>query len=268
MVRDAAAAVRAELTKIVTLRAVWLVTGAVVGLHLLLWTQNIDAETEAVDGITADGMIERFPGTVRPAREALAEYLAASSFQMCLFLPFTAAVIGGQEFRAGQLGASLLAVPRRGLLVGAKTLATGGFLLSAAAVIAAISTAFMYGATRGWDPGLVVSAQAWAAQAKFLAYAVLSGLVTFAVTLIARSTLAGVLVTVVLTALTMSQVLAAFAPALDALVPLSAGRNLILLPGEDLRLSAGPAHAMAVLVAWPLLATVTAAVLLTRRDAR
>ncbi|GAT70469.1 ABC-2 family transporter protein [Planomonospora sphaerica] len=266
--RDVAALVRAELTKILTLRAVRLITGVILALHVLVQAQNVKAETEAVSRITADGMIERFPGVVRPAQETLVEYLATSSFQLCLFLPFVAAVIAGQEFRAGQLGTSLLAVPRRGLLIGAKTLATGGFLLSVAAVIAAISTAFMYATIKDWNPGLLVSSDAWTAQAKFLAHAVLSGLITFAVTLIARSTLAGVLVTVVLTALTMSQVLAVLAPALDALVPLSAGRNLILVPEEGLRLSAGPGHAMVVLVVWPLLTTVAAAIFLSRRDAR
>ncbi|MEV7804660.1 ABC transporter permease [Microbispora sp. NPDC088329] len=246
----------------------WLVTGAVVALHVLVLAQNVGADTEAVNRITADGMIERFPGDVRPAHDMLVEYMAASSLQMCLFLPCLAAVMAGQEFRAGQLGMSLLAVPRRGRLVVAKTLAAGGFLLFAAVVIAAISAAFTYVTVRDWDPGLVVSADAWTARAKFLAFAVLSGLVTFAVTLIVRGTLAGILVTVVMTALTMSQILAAFAPALDALVPLSAGRNLILLPEEDLRLSAGPGHAMVVLVVWPLLATVAAAIALSRRDAR
>ncbi|GII05777.1 ABC transporter permease [Planobispora takensis] len=268
MVSDTVSAARAELTKIATLRGVRLLTGVIVGLHVLMLAQNVSAETEAVSKITADGMIERFPGIVRPAREALVEYLATSSFQMCLFLPCIAAVIAGQEFRAGQLGTSLLAVPRRGLLIGAKTLAAGGFLLSVAAVIAAISTAFMYVTVKGWNPGLPVSADAWIAQAKFLTYAVLSGLITFAITMVARSTLVGILITAVLTVLTMSQIPAAFTPALDALVPLSAGRNLILVPEESLRLSAGPGHAMVVLVTWPLLATVTAAVALGRRDAR
>ncbi|MFB9884064.1 ABC transporter permease [Planobispora siamensis] len=246
----------------------WLISGAVVGLHVLLGLQNLDAETEAVREITADGMIERFPGIVRPAREALVEYLAASSFQMCLFLPCVAAVVAGQEFRAGQLGTSLLAVPRRGLLAGAKVLAVGGFLLFVSIVIAAISTAFVYLSIKDWNPGLPVSAEAWTAQVKFLAYAVLSGLTTFAITMIARSTLIGILVTVALTVLTMSQILAVFTPALDALVPLSAGRNLILVPDESLRLSAGPGHAMVVLVTWPLLATAVAATALCRRDAR
>ncbi|MFC4059064.1 ABC transporter permease [Planomonospora corallina] len=267
-VRYVVAAARAELTKIVTLRAVWLVTGAVAALQVFVLAQNVAAETEAVSRITADGMIERFPGVVRPAREALVEHLAASSFQMCVFLPCVAALIAGQEFRAGQLGTSLLAVPRRGLLVGAKALAAGVFLLSVSVVIAAISTAFVYAAVEEWDPGLPVSTEAWTAQAKVLAYAVLSGLTIFAVTLIARSALTGVLVTVALTALTMSQVLAVSAPALDALVPLSAGRNLVLAPGEGLRLSAGPGHALAVLAAWPLLATAAAALVLGRRDAR
>ncbi|GII76147.1 hypothetical protein Sru01_11290 [Sphaerisporangium rufum] len=268
MVRDTLAAARAELTKIVTLRAVWFGTGAIVALHVLVLAQNVAADTAAVHAITPDGMIERFPGDVRPAREALVEYLAAASFQMDLFLPLVAAVAAGQEFRAGQLGTSLLAVPRCGRLVCAKTLATGGFLLALAVAVAAISTAFMYVTVKDWDPGLPVSAAALAAQGRFVAHAVLSGLTTYAITMITRSTLAGILVTVGLAALTMTQVLASIAPALDALVPLSAGRNLILSPGDGITLSAGPGHAMAVLITWATVTTTVAALALTRRDAR
>ncbi|GII84509.1 hypothetical protein Ssi03_24990 [Sphaerisporangium siamense] len=55
-------------------------------------------------------------------------------------------------------------------------------------------------------------------------------------------------------------------PALDALLPVSAGRNLLLDPAGD-DLTAGPWHPAAVLVAWPLIATLAAGVLLARRDA-
>ncbi len=261
------AATRAELTKIVSLRTVWIVTGAIVALHLLVSTANVDLTTKAVTKITPDGMIEIFVDTPRPAHRAIIDFLVASSFQMGLFLPGIAAVVAGQEFRSRQLGQSLLAVPQRGRLLVAKTLATAGFLLFVSVVVAGISTAFMYAAVKDWDPGLLVSADAWHGQGRFVAFAVLTGLISFAVTMIARSTLVGIVVTVALIAVTMTQLLAAFAPALDALFPLSAGRNLLLDPSGN-KLSAGPWHALVVLVTWPLVTTVAAGITLSRRDAR
>lgn len=261
------AATRAELTKILTLRSTWIVTGVILALHLLIAVANLRLNTEAVANITPDGRIERFVGQPRPAHEAIVELLVASSFQMGLFLPSLAAVLAGQEFRAHQLGQSVLAVPRRGVLVTAKTVAVTAYLLFVSLVIAGISTAFMYAAVRGWDSGVVTSGDALLGQGRFLAFAVLSALVGYAFTLIARSTLIGIIVTVALIAVTMTQALAGFVPALDALFPFSAGRNLLLNP-EDTKLTAGPAHALVVLVLWPVLTSAVAGLLLSRRDAR
>ncbi|MER7210021.1 ABC transporter permease [Streptosporangium sp. NPDC020072] len=261
------AATRAELTKIVTLRTVWIVTGVILALHLLVSYANVGINIEAVRAITPDGMIELFADDPQPANRAIVDFLVASSFQMGLFLPGLGAVIAGQEFRTPQLGQTLLAVPRRGRLIVAKTVAATVYLLFVAVVVAGVSTAFMYAAVRDWNPGLLVSPGAWIGQGKFVAFAVLTGLISFAITVIARSTLTGVAVTVGLIAVTMTQLLAVFSPALDALFPLSAGRNLLLNPVEN-TLSAGPGHAMVVLVAWPLVTTVVAAFLLARRDAR
>lgn len=259
-------AARAELTKIISLRPVWIVTGVVIALHLLVSAANVRLNAEAVDRITPAGMIELFTDP-QPAHRAIVGFLVASSFQMGLFLPGIAAVIAGQEFRSHQLGQSLLAVPRRGRLIVAKTFATVGYLLFVSVVVAGISTAFMYVAVKDWNPGLLVSADAWRGQGKFVAFAVLTGLIGSGITMIARSTLVGVIVTVVLIAVTMTQLLAAFAPALDALLPLSAARNLLLDPADN-KLSAGPHHALIVLVAWPLVTTTAAGITLGRRDAR
>ncbi|MFC6022654.1 hypothetical protein ACFP2T_41660 [Plantactinospora solaniradicis] len=267
MVTVVLAATRAELTKILTLRGTWIVTGVILALHLLICVANLRHNTEAVNNITRDGRIELFAGEPRPAHQAIVDLLVASSFQMGLFLPSLAAVLAGQEFRAHQLGQSVLVVPRRGVLVVAKTVAVTAYLLFVSLVIAGISTAFMYAAVEDWDPGVVASGDALLGQGRFLAFAVLSALVGYALTLIARSTLVGIIATVALIAVTMTQVLAVFAPALDALFPLSAGRNLLLNP-QDSRLTAGPAHALAVLVLWPLLTTAVAGLLLNRRDAR
>lgn len=260
-------AVRAELTKIASARAVWLLGGGIVALHLLLSAANLGATRDAVAAITPAGTIEIFVGDPRPARPALIEYLVASSFQMCLFIPAVAALIGGQEFRSGQLGQSLLAVPRRGRLIAAKFLAAAIALGLLSATIAAISAGSLYLAARGWDPGLPVRAEAWSGQAAFLAFALLTGLTTLAITVLARSTLIGIVATVGLAVLTMTQLVAAVAPRLDALLPMSAGRNLLLDPATA-DLSAGPGHALVVLLLWPLVTGTLAWLTVRRRDAR
>ncbi|WP_432981401.1 hypothetical protein [Dactylosporangium sp. CA-233914] len=261
------AAARAEFTKIISLRSIWIATGVILALHLLVQAANLRLNSNAVAAITPNGTIELFEGDPQPAHRALVDFLVASSFQMGLFLPALAAMIAGQEFRGRQLGQSALAVPRRGRLVVAKTIAATCFLALVSALIAAVSAAFLYAATRNWDPGLVVSADAWRGQAKFLAFAVLTGLVSVALTLLARSTLLGIVITVALIALTMTQLLAALAPVLDSLLPLSAGRNLLLNPAEN-DLSAGPGQALFVLIGWPVVAMTVAGIALTRRDAR
>ena len=267
MVTAVLAAIRAELTKILTLRSTWIVSGGILVLHLLISVANLGQTTAAVANITPDGLIELFAGQPRPAYQAIVDFLVSSSFQMGLFLPSLAAVLAGQEFRAHQLGWSVLAVPRRGVLVTAKTVAVAAYLLFVSLVIAGISTAFMYAAVKGWDPGVVTGGNALLGQGRFLIFAVLWALVGSAFTLIARSTLIGIIASVALITVTMTQVLAVSVPALDALFPLSAGRNLLLNP-EDTQLTAGPAHALVVLLLWPLLTVTVAGLLLRHRDAR
>lgn len=261
------AATRAELTKIRTLRSVSLVSGGILALQVLVMVPAMGRYAEAVAGITPDGIIEIFTGQPEPATEAILETLVASSFQMTQFLPAVAAVIAGQEFRSRQLGPTLLAVPRRGRLLAAKALAATGYLLVLTMLIAGISTAFTYAAIKDWNPGLLLTGDAFLGHGKFIAYALLSSLITFAVTVVARSTLIGIVVTVALLTVTLSQVLAGAAPAVDALFPLSAGRNLLLDPQMN-RLTAGPAHALVVLIGWALATTSIAGVVLSRRDAR
>ena len=260
-------AIRSELTKILTLRTAWLVLGAMLGLQLLVEVQALSLYADAVAKITPDGFIEIFIGQREPAEAAMLDGLVAASLQMSIFLPCFAAVLAGQEFRSRQLGLSVLAVPRRGRLVVAKSVAAAICLLVAAALIATISTTFNYLAIKDWNPGLLLTSQAVTGQLKFLAYAVLVGLITCAITVLARSTLVGIVVSVALVAVTMTQVLASASPSLDALLPISAGRNLLLNPQMS-DLTSSPPYAAVVLVGWAVLSTVVAGVALSRRDAR
>ncbi|MEU8258082.1 hypothetical protein AB0C06_27880 [Micromonospora inaquosa] len=262
------AATGAELSKIRSSRAVWLITGAVIALHLLIGLANIRNTTTAVEGITPDGLIEIFAGEHRPAGAALIDLLVSFSLQIVvMFLPIIAAVIGGQEFREGQLAQSVLAVPRRGLLTTAKAIAVVVFMAGVAILVELISNAYLFLAVKDWNPRLLLGGDTLADHGTLLALAVLVSLVSFAITTLMRSTLLGIVASVLLTALAMTQVLARTVPAIDALLPVSAGRNLLLDPADaDLSSSAG--YAAIVLVAWTLLCTVAAGLLLSRRDAR
>lgn len=258
------AVVRSELTKIITLRSVWLTLGGVLALQVLVGAMSVSLYSDAVAAMTPDGIIEIFVGQPQDAEQAMLESLVASSLEMCIFLPVVAAVIAGQEFRGRQLRTSLLAVPARGQLVTAKLVAAGVFLLLPALLVAAVSTLFTYLAVRQWQPGLVVSEAALSAQARFVVFAVALCLVTYAVTLVTRSVVVAVMVAVVLTAVAMSQ---ALAPTLDRWLPVSAGRNLLLDPVSTPDLTSGPTLAVAVLATWVVVLGIVAGAAFTRREA-
>jgi hypothetical protein len=262
-----AAATRAELTKIFTLRSVWIATGVILALQVLVLVQTTRLFADAVANITPDGIIEIFIGQPQPATSAILGLLVSSSLQIGLFLPVLAAMIAGQEFRSGQLGLTVLAVPRRGRMLAAKLLATASYMLLLAILIAGISTAFMYDAVKDWNPGLLLTGAAFLGHGRFIAFAVLFSLTVSAITLIARSTLTGIIVAVALTVITMTQVIARTLPDLDALLPLSAARNL-LLEADGSRLTASRAHGLIALAGWTVATAVIAGLTLSRKDAR
>lgn len=261
------AAARAELTKILTLPSVWIVTGIILALHVLVQLQTTGLFADAAAKITPDGIIEVFIGEPQPANEAILGLLAGGSLQMGLFLPVLAAVIAGQEFRSRQLGVTVLAMPRTVRVLTAKLLATALYVLVVAVLIAGISTGFMYAAVKDWEPGLLITGEAFLVHMRFIAFAILFCLTGFAITTVARNTLTGIIVTVALTAITMTQALAGSAPDLDALFPLSAARNLMLDPGIN-ELTAGWEHGLIVLIGWAATAAVGAGITLGKRDAR
>jgi ABC-2 type transport system permease protein len=260
-------ATRAELTKLITLPRVWVVTGIILGLQTLILRQPAKLFADAVHNITPDGTIEVFTGHPQSATVAILGLLVASSLQVGLFLPVLAAVMAGQEFGNQQLGTTVLAVPRRGRLLAAKVIAAAGFLLGVVILISGLSTAFMYAAVKDWNPGLLFTAEAFLGHARFAAFAVLFSLSGYSITILTRSTLVSVIIAVTTIAITMTQVLAHFAPSLDALLPVSAARNLLL--NDDLnRLTASRQHALVVLIVWAMATTLAAGLALKRRDAR
>lgn len=261
--------VSSEVTKIRTLPGVWLAAGILLALHVLVLQVQSSFYVRAVSDITPAGMIEIIPGLPEPAGPAIVGDVVAASLQVGLFVCVLGAVAAGSEFRTGQLGSSVLAVPSRLSLVVAKTVATGLCALVVGLTMAAASTASMYVAVRSWDPTILVSPAALAGQARFLLFVVTSTITAASITLIARRALVGVLAVGVLISLTVTQVVAALASGVDALLPVSAARNLLLTPGPgEVPLTAGPVQGALVLVGWAVVTTIAAALTLQRRDAR
>ena len=256
--------VRAELTKILTQRSVWIAVGILIGLQLLIGVQTLPLYADAVAAITPEGIIEVFPGLRQPAEEAMIESLVSSSLEMSLFLPVIAVILMGQELSHKQLRTSLLAVPARGRLLVAKLAAATLFFLVPVLLVVAVSALFAFLAVKDWNPGLLFAPEAVAGQLQFIGFALAACLASAGITLLLRNVVVSAVVVVAMAAVSYAQAAPA---AIDPYLPVSAGRNLLLDTVTSTDLTSSAAVAVAVLVAWVLLTGVGSAVAVVRRDA-
>lgn len=259
--------VSSELTKIFTLRSIWLVIGVIILLNALILQIQLPLYINAVGAITPTGMIELFEGQPQSA-DSLIWDLAAWPLQIGIFCFVIGALIAGSEFRNGSLGISVLAVPTRVRLVWAKTIATAIVAFGLGLVLTLTAVAYMYVVIKEWNPGLLWDSKALAGYACFQLFITTFTVTGFALTLITRRTLTGTIACGALLGLTMTQVVASFAPSVDALIPTSAARNLLLEPGYLPPLTASPLHGALVLIAWAVATVTVAAGTVRRRDAR
>lgn len=178
------------------------------------------------------------------------------------------ALIAGSEFRQGSLGVSVLAVPSRVRLICAKTIATALVALGVGIVLTVTSAYSMYVVVKDWNPALLWEPEALVGYARFQLFIVSFTVTGFALAFIARRALTGIITCGLMLGLTMTQVVASTAPGIDALIPTSAGRNLLVEPGFPPPLTAGPVHGAIVLIGWACATVATASWMLRRRDAR
>lgn len=264
--------VRSELTKIITLPSVWIVTGILLALSIYFQFQGYLYIGQALETLDADGNHWWYRRPV-PAVLDIASDVGGGVFQPGIFFPILGAVIAGAEFRTGQLGISVLAVPNRYRMVLGKTIATAIYALGfglAFAVMALVST---YLATRHWEPDLVWRPDALMGLGGAVLFLVAITLISFGFTLMTRRTLFGILITSAFTGLVMIPVLYGISPLLDALTPMSAARNWLLQTDvlEDVGgrpFSSGPEFGALVLASWATLVPIAAAVTIQGRDAR
>jgi ABC-2 type transport system permease protein len=257
-----------ELTKIGTVRSTWITLGILLTLHILILQLQLDTYAEAVANITGDGMIELIPGRPEPAAAALIADLTAWPIQVGIFTCVLGVLTTGHEFRNGHIGTSTLAVPSRTTLVAAKTAATALIAFVFGAALTVIAVAHMYVAVRAWDPSILWQPTTLMGYARFQLFIVAFTLIGCAITLLTRRTMTALVLCGLLIGLTMTQILAALAPRIDALLPVSAARNLLLRPDLGAPLTSDPGAAALVLVAWALITSLLATFVLTRRDAR
>lgn len=264
------ALVRSELTKILTLPSVWIFLGVLLVLHVAVQAFSLGLYTDAVAGIDASGMIEIFEGERVPAVPEITEQLVAGMFAPVPLLPVAGALIAGSEFWTGQIGVSAAASASRVRLVAAKTVATGLVTVAACGVLALLTSAVMFPAVRSWEPSILVSGGVLTGYLRVTLVAVCATLVALGITLLTRRALVAILVLAVLLGVTISQVVAALAPAVDAALPISAARNLLFAESVNVvpPLTSGPSTAALVLVVWALAAVAASTAALTRRDAR
>lgn len=258
--------VRSELTKLVTLRSTWVLVGTLVVLDAVVVGTQLPLYVDAV-AAAADGVVEVVPGDPQ-TMTALAAELATWPLQVGLLVLVLGAHAGGSDVVDGRLGASVLAVPDRVRLVVAKAVATAVLGLAVGLAMLATSVPAAARVLAGHDLALLWAPGAVSGYAGFLLVTVALTLVGLALGTVGRGTLAGVLGGALLLGVTLSQVLGTVAPQLDALVPTSAARNLLVAPTVEPPLTSSPAAAAAVLVAWAVAGVAAAAWTVRVRDAR
>ncbi|RAX22862.1 MULTISPECIES: ABC transporter permease [unclassified Actinomyces] len=261
--------VRSELTKTLTLPSVWIMTLLLTAVLLLFQFQSFTFNHELVANLRGDGTSEVDGLLVVVDASVFTDYVAYI-FNPAILTPLLGAVIAGAEFRTGQFGMSVLAVPDRGRLLAGKLIAVALQVLTLGVIWIGAAKALLHLAVRDSDAlaGGVWSPSLPLADARILLFMVAATVFIYALTLIARKTLVGVIVTVLLIMVTMTQVLAFVSPAVDALMPFSAARNLVLAGGDvAVPLTGSPARGAAVLLGWAVASCVAAVAGVLRRDA-
>jgi hypothetical protein len=245
-----------------TLPSVWIATAIVFGVFLYCQYLAFDVNSDVIRGLH-DG------ADLLAAGQEIRWNLEAYVFNAGIVLPVLGAVIGGSEFRAGQIGMSVIAVPRRATIVVAKFVVGFAFALSLSLIWMACAVIVMSFAIGGeafaalWDSAFL------AGQSRILLFLLAFTLFPLGLALIMRRALACIVVAQLLIMLTMTQVIALVSPVVDAFLPLSAARNLLLQgAGNPVPLTGSAGGGALVLVGWVAALFIGATIAIVRRDAR
>lgn len=268
------ATIRSEFTKILTLPSVWIATGALLAVTFFLQLQSYRFTGLKLETLDSNGMLHWYSAGPVPADLEILADMGANIFNPGVFFPVLGAVIAGAEFRMGQLGISVLAVPNRIRLVMAKAIATTIYALGFSVVVTSMTIVTYAFALKDWRPDLIWHPQAFIGFAGSILFVIAITLISFAITLITRRTVLGILVMMGFVGTMLTRVLYGISPTLDALTPMSAARNWLLQDAAEWNPAGGPAFTSSpmvggiVLAAWAILTPLCAAFIIQRRDAR
>ncbi|MFD2115662.1 hypothetical protein ACFSTH_10605 [Paenibacillus yanchengensis] len=262
--------IRSEFTKIMTLPGVWIVTGILMAIGLLYQYQAFSMNEETLQTLDANGM-HWWYGKPVYAELDFFDTMGAVLFNPGIFFTILGAVIAGAEFRTGQLGLSVLAVPSRTRFVIGKTIATALYALIIGLILAAMTFLFTYLSVKSWQPNLIWRPEALMKVTGGVSFIVAMTLLTLGITLITKRTLRGIFVMGGAIFVTMSQVIASFVPTLDAFMPISAARNFLLQSESGVSgppFTSSPEIGATVLAGWIVFILLVSMAVIQRRDAR
>lgn len=265
------ATIRSEFTKIITLRSVWIITFILLAAGILFQYASGAGFLESLKSIDENGMHWEYN---RPINAELDFFgtISGAIFNPGILFPLLGATIAGAEFRTGQLGVSLLAVPSRAQMVISKMIATVFYTLGIGIIYIVMTLFIAYFMIKDWRPELFWSPELYIQISSGVFFLVAITLLSLGITLITRRTLLGILIMGGFIGVTMSQVLASFAPTVDAWTPISAARNFILQ--EPALPVIGPGYTSSnlmggiVFVLWLIIVLIVSLILMKRRDAR
>lgn len=255
------ALVRSEWSKISSLPSVWIATTLTFALFVYCQVLALDAnadflrEESAIAGVAAMSELRR--------------NLEAYVFSAGIALPILGAVIGGAEYRAGQIGTSVMAVPDRTRLVLAKFVVTALFAVAVSAVWMSVAFAVMSISATHVESADPWTLELFAGQLRVLLVLVSFTVFPLGIALLVRSTVGCIMIAQLLIMLTITQVVAIVSPAADSFLPLSAARNLLLQgAGNPVPLTGSAAQGAMVLAIWSTLLLCASVLVVKRRDAR
>lgn len=267
------ATIRSEFTKIITLRSVWIITFILLAVGLFFQYASGTGFLESLKSIDENGMHWEYRRPV-DAEIDFFSTIGSAIFNPGVLFPLLGAVIAGAEFRTGQLGVSLLAVPSRTQMIISKIIATTVYTLSIGIIYTIMSLVTAYFMVKDWRPELLWSHEVFIQISGNLFFLVAVTLITLGITLILKQTLSGILVMGVFLGITLTQILAGISSLLDALTPISAARNFLLQESGAAMVPPGPPYSSSnlvggtVLALWVITVLTISIILMKRRDAR
>ncbi|RMI14061.1 hypothetical protein [Cellulomonas triticagri] len=221
------AALRAELTKALTLRSLWIGAGVILALNVYFAQMNVSLLADLAQTLE-DGRFVAYDGTVASFETAVRDSILSSPYQSAaLFVPLLIAVVCGQEYRTGQIRTTAAAVPNRWRLATVQIIVSVvlGVVVTILAFVMSDVVLLLALPAEGRD--VVLSAAGMLVGAKVLTYSAVMSVVAGVLTTVLRSTMPALVAIVAVLVLALSGVLLPLSPLVHGLLPMIAAKTFL-----------------------------------------